>query len=121
MSYARANLLIMESRHVWPAVALAVASLAAVVVLAALGKDTTVILTALGVVVVPLLGGLLVGQVQRVRDQTNGNTSALLELVRGQQQIIASLPAAPESVVTQAIPTTSTGESVAEQRFSGPS
>lgn len=73
----------------WPQVAAIVAALGAVATLAVLKVDTTAIVT---LVIALLLGGVA-GQVSQVRDQTNGNHSAMLDTIREQSRIIARSPA----------------------------
>lgn len=81
------------------AVVLAVACLASVTVLLALGVNANTVLevegTTVGTVVLPVLGALLYGKVETINNQTNGNTSALIELVRQQSAQLASMPPAP--------------------------
>lgn len=73
----------------WTQVVVIVAALGAVATLAILKVDTSTIVT---LVVALLLGGVA-GQVSQVRDQTNGNHSAMLEVIREQSQTIARAPA----------------------------
>jgi hypothetical protein len=77
-----------------PVVIVTVGALAAVVLvlvagLVAIGKDPTPLMTAVSLVVTPVLGALLYGEVREarsevseVRRQTNGSTSELLQMVR---------------------------------------
>lgn len=85
----------------WPQVVAVVAALSAVAVLAVLKVDTTAIVT---LVIALLLGGVA-GQVSQVRDQTNGNHSAMLETIREQSRIISRSPAVVEPPADEATST----------------
>lgn len=71
--------------------ALAGVTLGLVAFLVAIGKDPTPLMTAVSLVVTPVLGAVLYGEVRtarsevsEVRRQTNGNHTALLDMVRAQ-------------------------------------
>lgn len=65
----------MKINSVWPAVALASVCLVCVTVLLALHVDTTVIVSVLTMVAVPVMGAIIYGKVDTVEKQTNGNTT----------------------------------------------
>lgn len=65
----------------WQAVIVIVAVLAAITTLALFHADTTVILTAVGLLGLGGGVGAIYGTVSAVKDQTNGNTTKLHELV----------------------------------------
>ncbi len=75
---------------VWPAVVLALGTLAGVVTLAAMHSDTSVFLTALAAVVVPVLGALGYGQITTVKEQTNGALSQLLAMLQESHRMLAA-------------------------------
>lgn len=83
----------------WPAIVLAAIAIVCVTILAALRVDTTVIVSTIGVVAVPVIGALIYGATQEIKVQTNGNTSRLVELIEKQSaQLAAMTPAAvPET------------------------
>lgn len=70
-----------------------VAFLAAMVTLALTGRDTAA-LVAVGTAVLAGIGVSL-GQQQAVKEQTNGNTTKLLEMVEAQGQMLAKMQPVP--------------------------
>jgi hypothetical protein len=70
-----------------------VAFLAAIVALAMTGRDTAALI-AVGTAVLAGLG-LSLGQQQAVKEQTNGNTTKLLEMVEAQGQMLARMQPPP--------------------------
>lgn len=80
----------MENRTaIWAAASVVAILMLCVTVLAAMGKDTTPILTVVAVVVVPVLGGLGYSKInglerttEAVRQQTNGNQTQQMDLIR---------------------------------------
>ncbi|HWB38555.1 MAG TPA: hypothetical protein VHA75_21255 [Rugosimonospora sp.] len=93
----------MNPRFVWPSVALAAVGAVVACVMALARVDTAVIVTVLSLLITPVLGALLVGQVSELKastaqvvTQTNGNLGRLLDLVEKQSgQLAAAPPAAP--------------------------
>lgn len=85
--------------QLWAGVVVVVAILVAVVVLSLLKADTAVFVSIVATVGAPAIAILLSihGKTEAVRQQTNGNTSALVDLVRRQSDIIASLPASGQT------------------------
>jgi hypothetical protein len=79
----------MSRGYVWPAVVLAVSGLAAVVTLAALGKDATIAIGVLGTAILPLLA-VLIAQLSAVREQTNGNASRMLSMLEEAHRLLAA-------------------------------
>jgi len=84
----------MKREFVWPVVVLVIAALAAVVVMSYMRIETSDILAILAVLVTPVIVGVgasqLAGQreqIQQVKEQGNGTTSRLLELIERQGQI----------------------------------
>lgn len=73
----------------WPHVVVIGLVLAAVVTLAALGQDTSA-LVGLGTLLLAGIG-LIAGQQQGIREQTNGNTSELLRMVRDLANKVADM------------------------------
>lgn len=73
----------------WPQVVAVVVALVVVGGLALLHVDTSAIVT---LIIALLLGGVA-GTVSQVRDQTNGNHKAMLDVIREQGRIIARSPA----------------------------
>jgi len=82
----------------WPAVALALGTLAGVVVLAALHADTSVFLTALAAVIIPVLGALGYGQLAQVREQTNGTQSRLMTMLEESHRMLAAAHVPPSAL-----------------------
>lgn len=84
----------------WQQVALYLGALLIVGILALKGVDTTAII---GLIVALLLGGTL-GVVQQVKDQSNGNHTQMVDLIREQsRQLARSAPiVAPEDASPQA-------------------
>lgn len=77
----------------WPQVVAVVVALVVVGGLALLHVDTSAIVT---LIIALLLGGVA-GTVSQVRDQTNGNHTAMLDLIRELGGYIARSPALPET------------------------
>lgn len=75
----------------WPVAFVATATVAGVVILAALGKDaeSLVTLVTLGI------SALLYGKVQGVENNTNGNTHQQLQMIREALRVLAITPPAP--------------------------
>jgi hypothetical protein len=90
-----------KTSSLWPAVALVATVVAGVVLLSALSVDTTTLVSLVPVLVVPLLG-YLISQVQAVKHQTNGNTTALLDQVKALTTALAN--SVPVSTVSPAVP-----------------
>lgn len=88
----------MDSKHVWPAVALVALVVAAVVALAYARLDLASIKDVINVLVLPLMLALIGGGVAAVRHNTNGNTSELLRQNARLLEIVASLPPSPLAV-----------------------
>lgn len=82
----------LTAHQIWATVTVIVSSLAAIVTLALLHVEVTAILTAIITIVVPVIGSMLHSNISAVREQTNGNTSTLLDMVKRQGDIIATLP-----------------------------
>lgn len=59
----------------WPQAFVITIAIAAVTILAAIGADTTPVVG----VIVTVIGGLLIGGLQTIKDQTNGNQSRLID------------------------------------------
>lgn len=78
----------------WPVSFVAVATVAGVVVLALMGKDSESLVT----LVTLGISALLYGKVQGVENNTNGNTSRQLELIAEALRVLARTPPAqPDS------------------------
>ena len=95
---------LMNPRNAWPAVVLSIA--AAVIVggmaVAKVEKDT--ILLIVGVLLVPVITGLLAAQgaanaqaVQAVQQQTNGHQARMLDVVERLGQLLAAASPAPQT------------------------
>lgn len=69
----------------WPLAAVVVAIVAGVVVLAALGKDTTALVT----LVTAGISAVLYGRVEQVRHQVNGNSARQLDMIEQALQTLA--------------------------------
>jgi hypothetical protein len=69
----------------WPAVALVAVVVAGVVALSVAHVDLSTLINLVPILVVPLLG-VLIGKVQSVQHQTNGNTTALIEQLDAMRQ-----------------------------------
>lgn len=82
----------LTAHQIWATVVVIVASLGAIVTLSLLHVEVAAILTAIMTVVVPVIGSLLHSNISAIKEQTNGNTSTLLALVKRQGDIIATLP-----------------------------
>jgi hypothetical protein len=85
----------------WPAVLLVVAVLASVVVMSALHIPTDDLLQLVPLLVLPLLA-YLIGQVNQVKHQTNGNVTRLMEQLQSAQEALAR--SVPADSATQAPP-----------------
>lgn len=86
----------MNARNVWPAVVLAGGAMVVVAVMAIAGVDKDTIMLMISLLVVPVLGALLAGQLvenraatQAVQQQTNGNQSRLLDILEAQGKLLA--------------------------------
>jgi len=79
----------------WQHVAVVALILASIVTLGAFGRDTTALL-ALGTLLLAGIG-LTLGQGMAVKEQTNGNTTKLLEMVEKQGQLLAAMQPPPPS------------------------
>ena len=107
----------------WAAVVIVFVLVAGAVTLAALGKDTTVILTLAGAVAVPVLGGfgaVIYQKLDKVDSNTNGTNTDLLNTIKDLHNKITELallvptpakenltwPAASESSSTPSSPPT---------------
>jgi ABC-type transport system involved in cytochrome bd biosynthesis fused ATPase/permease subunit len=93
----------MNPRNVWPAVALAGIGAVVACVMAIARVDTTVIVTVLSLLITPVLGALILGQVAELKStsqhqlqQTNGNTTRMLDILEGQSQLLAAATPAAE-------------------------
>lgn len=103
------------SRTVWPVVVLAAVAMVVAGVLAFAKVDKEVLLLILTATATPVLGALISmqmgetkGTVQAVQQQTNGNTTRMLEIMDRQSRDLAAAhpPATP---ATPAAPTGPTG------------
>lgn len=65
----------------WPHVAIVLIVLTTITILALSGQDTSAILSLATLLFIGI--GLIVGQQQAQRDQTNGNTSEMLKILEG--------------------------------------
>lgn len=81
----------------WPHVAIVGLLLTAIVILGAFGRDTTALL-AFGSILLAGIG-LTLGQLTGVKEQTNGNTSRLLDVVEKQGQLLASMQPLPNGTI----------------------
>ena len=88
----------MNPRNVWPAVVLAGTAMVVVGVMAFLKVDKDTIFLVSGTFVVPVLAALLAAQVaetkaatQAVQQQTNGNTTKLMEMIEAQGKMLAQM------------------------------
>lgn len=87
----------MNARLAWPAVSLAAAGMASVAVMAIAHVDTQVILLCVMGLIGPVLTAMVAAQVSEVKSQTetverqtNGNSAALLDMVRRQSELLAA-------------------------------
>lgn len=81
-------------RFTWPQVVIALGAITAVVVLALAHVDTTALI---GLIIALLLGGVFSTVVQ-VKDQTNGNHTALVDTLRRQSdQLARAYPVDPDT------------------------
>lgn len=92
----------MKREFIWPAVALVAVTLIGVGGMAYLGMTQEQITVIVSMVVLPVLAALgaaqLAGQREQlstVQQQTNGNTTRMMDIIEAQTRIIASLPALP--------------------------
>ena len=101
----------MNPRNVWPTVTTALGGMALVGLMAIFKVDKDVIVLIAGLTIVPVLAALVAGQgattaanVQAVQQQTNGNTTKLMEMVEAQGKMLAQMhpPAAGLSTVDTA-------------------
>jgi hypothetical protein len=74
----------------WPQVAVIFIVVAGVVTLAALGRDTTVLVALGGLVLTGI--GLIAGSQQGIKDNTNGNMTRLLSMVESMANQLALAP-----------------------------
>lgn len=84
----------MKAQTVWALVVIVFILVAGAVVLVLNNKDVTVIITLVGLVVVPVLGALGVAVYQKldqVKEQGNGNISKVLEAQQKTQEQLANL------------------------------
>lgn len=88
----------------WQHVAIVGLILGSIVALGAFGRDTTALL-ALGTLLLAGVG-LTLGQGVGIKEQTNGNTSKLLEMVEKQGQLLAAMQPPPPPPVTDTDPAT---------------
>ncbi|HET6215357.1 MAG TPA: hypothetical protein VFE14_21000 [Micromonosporaceae bacterium] len=95
----------MNPRFVWPAVVLATIAMATVCVMAVAGVERETIVLATSLLVTPILGAMIAGQVSEVRghtqqvvEQTNGQMNRLLSLVERQGEMLAATMPAPSTV-----------------------
>lgn len=82
----------LTAHQIWATVVVILASLGSVVTLSILKVDVATVLTAIITIVLPVVGSILHSNISAVREQTNGNTSTLLDMVKRQGDIIATLP-----------------------------
>ena len=73
----------METRNVWAAVILALGTVAGGVTALALHVPPASIIALLSVIAVPVSGALIYSKASTIEKQTNGNTTALLNMVEG--------------------------------------
>lgn len=93
----------MNPRLAWPAVVLAAVAMLVAGGMAAVHVETSLIVTVVTVLALPVLTALVAlqvgqvqGQVNQLAQQTNGHQSELLEIVRSQGKALAtSTPAEP--------------------------
>jgi hypothetical protein len=91
----------MNQHLVWPGVVLVGIGAACATIMALAHVDPSVIITVLTLLVVPVLAAMISAKqaetgatVQAVKEQTNGNTTALLQIIREQSnQLAAAAPA----------------------------
>lgn len=84
----------MKPQAIWGAVAIVFILVTGSVILVALGKEVTVILTLAALVAVPVitaLGGILVTKIEQVKEQGNGNIAKILEAQQKTQEQLANL------------------------------
>jgi hypothetical protein len=91
----------MNPRFVWPAVVLAGIGAVVACVMAIARVDTTVIVTVLSLLITPVLGALILGQVSELKansqqqlHQTNGTQSRLVDIIERQALMLAAAPPA---------------------------
>jgi hypothetical protein len=79
-------------RNVWGGVVLGVAAMVCVTIAVVFRRDTTAIMLVITSVALPMLG-LLLGKLDHVKEQTDGNTTRLLTMVEGlSAQLAATIP-----------------------------
>jgi hypothetical protein len=96
----------MKTQTVWALVVIVFILVTGAVVLVLNNKDVTVIITLVGLVVVPVLGALGVAVYQKldqVKEQGNGNISKLLEAQQKTQDQLANLAMMLPSLTPQQI------------------
>ena len=88
----------MNPKNVWPAVTLASVGMAVVGLMAFLKVDKDTIYLISGTFALPVLAALLAAQqagtnakVESVQQQTNGNTSRLVDIVEAQGKLLAQM------------------------------
>lgn len=86
----------------WPAVVLAAVGMVVVAVMALGGVDPSTIVLVVSLLVTPILGALIAGQVAemkgataQVAQQTNGNQARLLDILEAQGRMLATSAPAP--------------------------
>lgn len=72
----------------WPQVTLILGALAVVGALALAKVDTSAIIG----LIIALIGGVTLGQIGQVKDQSNGQLTKMMELIREQSQTLARTP-----------------------------
>ncbi len=72
----------------WPQVTLILGAFVVVGALALAHVDTNAIIG----LIIALIGGVTLGQVGQVKDQSNGQLSKMMELIREQSQILSRTP-----------------------------
>jgi len=99
-----------RSPHViWASAVIVLALIAGVTALGLAGSDNTTIVSLITIVAVPVLGAMLWGKVDAVRENTNGITSRLLDMNERLMMMVAVSPAVHPQVATFTPPERSAG------------
>ncbi len=93
----------MNQRLVWPAVSLASIGMIVACVMAVANVETATIIVIVSLMITPVLGALLAGQVAEIKgttaqvvEQTNGHTTQLLHMVEEHTRMLAAaMPVRP--------------------------
>lgn len=108
----------MNSHIVWPAAGLTALTIIAATIMAIAGVPVAVIVTIMGLVAMPVITTMIAAKqaetgatVQQVKEQTNGNMTQLLTMVRDMStQLAAAQPPLPPITLPQPVPDRGDGQ-----------